>query len=141
MDMAGVHRAADGGRGCRPALRHWMVEARHDLDGHQRRRSARGGTGGASDALVHAYGGYTANLAIDDLVGGRAWVAFAYDGKPLTPEHGGPARLIVPHLYLWKSVKWISSLELLSTVQRGFWENLGYHDRGDPWQEQRYPSH
>lgn len=100
-----------------------------------------GVTGAASDALVHAYGGYTANLAVDDLVGGRAWVAFAYDGKPLTPEHGGPARLIVPHLYLWKSVKWISSLELLSTVQRGFWENLGYHDRGDPWQEQRYASH
>src|SRR4051794_24026515 len=72
-------------------------------------------TSGASEALVHAYGGYTASLAVGHLVGGRAWVAFAYDGKPLTPEHGGPARLIVPHLYLWKSVKWISSLALSST--------------------------
>ena len=83
-------------------------------------------------------GGYTTNLPLADLVGGKAWVAFAYGGAPLAPEHGGPARLLVPHLYFWKSAKWVRGLEIMSRDRPGFWETLGYHDYGDPWREQRY---
>jgi DMSO/TMAO reductase YedYZ molybdopterin-dependent catalytic subunit len=83
-------------------------------------------------------GGYTTNLALEDLTGGKAWVAFAYDGAPLEPEHGGPARLLVPHLYLWKSAKWVRRLVVTEREELGFWETLGYHRRGDPWREQRY---
>jgi DMSO/TMAO reductase YedYZ molybdopterin-dependent catalytic subunit len=83
-------------------------------------------------------GGYTTNLPRSELTGGRAWVAFGYDGEPLTPEHGGPARLLVPHLYFWKSAKWVRGLELRDRDEPGFWENYGYHNHGDPWQEQRY---
>jgi DMSO/TMAO reductase YedYZ molybdopterin-dependent catalytic subunit len=83
-------------------------------------------------------GGYTTNLALDDVTGGRAWVAFGYGGEPLEPEHGGPARLLVPHLYFWKSAKWVRGFELTARNELGFWETLGYHDRGDPWREQRY---
>ena len=83
-------------------------------------------------------GGYTTNLPTSDLTGGRAWIAFGYDGEPLAPEHGGPARLLVPHLYLWKSAKWVRGLELRDLDEPGFWENYGYHNHGDPWQEQRY---
>ena len=83
-------------------------------------------------------GGYTTNLPIADVTDGKAWVAFGYDGAPLPPEHGGPARLLVPHLYFWKSAKWVRGLRLLQYDERGFWEQLGYHDRGDPWREQRY---
>jgi DMSO/TMAO reductase YedYZ molybdopterin-dependent catalytic subunit len=92
----------------------------------------------AEYVLVHAYGDYTTNLPLDDLTGGRAWVAFAYDGEPLEPEHGGPARLLVPHLYLWKSAKWVHEIELLTADEPGFWETYGYHAYGDPWREQRY---
>jgi DMSO/TMAO reductase YedYZ molybdopterin-dependent catalytic subunit len=83
-------------------------------------------------------GGYTTNLPIEDVTGGRAWVALGYAGEPLEPEHGGPARLLVPHLYFWKSAKWVRGLELTARNEPGFWEGLGYHDRGDPWREQRY---
>ena len=83
-------------------------------------------------------GGYTTNLPIEDITDGRAWVAFGYDGRPLEPEHGGPARLLVPHLYLWKSAKWVRGITLRPDDEPGFWESLGYHQRGDPWQEQRY---
>jgi len=83
-------------------------------------------------------GGYTTNLPLADVTGGRAWVAYEYDGAPLDPEHGGPARLLVPHLYFWKSAKWVRGLTLMDHDRRGFWENYGYHDRGDPWLEQRY---
>jgi DMSO/TMAO reductase YedYZ molybdopterin-dependent catalytic subunit len=83
-------------------------------------------------------GGYETNLPLEDVTGGRAWVAFDYDGAPLEPEHGGPARLLVPHLYLWKSAKWVRGLRLTEEDQPGFWETHGYHDRGDPWLEQRY---
>jgi DMSO/TMAO reductase YedYZ molybdopterin-dependent catalytic subunit len=83
-------------------------------------------------------GGYTTNLPLADVTGGKAWVAFGYDGAPLPPEHGGPARLLVPHLYFWKSAKWVRGLQLLQRDEPGFWEQLGYHDRGDPWREQRY---
>ncbi len=83
-------------------------------------------------------GGYTTNLALEDVTGGKAWVAYAYDGEPLAPEHGGPARLLVPHLYNWKSAKWVRGLRLTAHDIPGFWEGLGYHNLGDPWREQRY---
>jgi DMSO/TMAO reductase YedYZ molybdopterin-dependent catalytic subunit len=83
-------------------------------------------------------GGYTTNLPVDDVTGGKAWVAYEYDGEPLHPEHGGPARLLVPHLYFWKSAKWVRGLTLTLADEPGFWENYGYHNRGDPWLEQRY---
>lgn len=92
----------------------------------------------ADFALVHSYGGYTTNLPLADLLGGQAWLAFRFDGAELAAEHGGPARLLVPHLYLWKSAKWISGITLSHQDQPGFWEGLGYHDYGDPWREQRY---
>ena len=92
----------------------------------------------ADFALVHSFGGYTTNLPLEDLLDGRAWIAFDYDGDELAPEHGGPARLLVPHLYFWKSAKWVSGLDLLIQDEPGFWEQLGYHDYGDPWREQRY---
>jgi DMSO/TMAO reductase YedYZ molybdopterin-dependent catalytic subunit len=88
--------------------------------------------------MAHSYGGYTTNLPTEDLLDGKAWVAYAYDGAPLEPEHGGPARLLVPHLYLWKSAKWLRALEFMDANEPGFWESLGYHDYGDPWREQRY---
>jgi DMSO/TMAO reductase YedYZ molybdopterin-dependent catalytic subunit len=92
----------------------------------------------ADFALVHSYGGYTTNVPLEDLLDGQALVAYEYDGEPLAAEHGGPARLLVPHLYLWKSAKWVNGLDLLLQDEPGFWEQLGYHDYGDPWREQRY---
>ena len=89
-------------------------------------------------AFVHSHGGYTTNLPLADLTGGKAWVATGYDGAPLAPEHGGPARLLVPHLYFWKSAKWLSGLVLADNDRAGFWESYGYHIYGDPWREQRY---
>jgi DMSO/TMAO reductase YedYZ molybdopterin-dependent catalytic subunit len=83
-------------------------------------------------------GGYTTNLPLEDVTDGKAWVAFGYDGEPLEPEHGGPARLLVPHLYFWKSAKWVRGLSLMDEDAPGFWEGLGYHLYGDPWREQRY---
>ena len=82
--------------------------------------------------------GYTTNLSLDDLRGGKAWIAWSHEGTPLSPGHGGPARLLVPHLYFWKSAKWITRLTLMDHDEPGFWERNGYHDRGDPWLEQRY---
>ncbi len=89
-------------------------------------------------AMVHSVGGYTTNLPLSDLTGGRGWLAFEYEGAPLDPEHGGPIRLLVPHLYFWKSAKWVTGIELMRDDRRAFWEAGGYHDRGDPWLEQRY---
>jgi DMSO/TMAO reductase YedYZ molybdopterin-dependent catalytic subunit len=83
-------------------------------------------------------GGYTTNLPIEDITGGKAWIVYGYDGDELEAEHGGPARLLVPHLYLWKSAKWVRGLQFMESDEPGFWETLGYHDRGDPWLEQRY---
>jgi len=88
--------------------------------------------------LVHSIDGYSTNLPTADLAGDRAMVALYYDGQPIAPEHGGPARLVVPHLYFWKSAKWINGLQFLDRDEAGFWELRGYHMRGDPWQEQRY---
>ena len=92
----------------------------------------------ATHVLARCDGGYTTNLPLEDLVDGRAWIAFAYDDEPLEPEHGGPARLLVPHLYFWKSAKWIRELRLMDRDEPGFWETYGYHMYGDPWREQRY---
>ncbi len=88
--------------------------------------------------LAHSYGGYSTNVPIDDLTGGKAMVALRYDGKPLEPEHGGPARLLVPHLYFWKSAKWVNGLQFTRRDEAGFWELRGYHMRGDPWKEERF---
>jgi DMSO/TMAO reductase YedYZ molybdopterin-dependent catalytic subunit len=92
----------------------------------------------AEHVMVHSYGGYTTNLPLEDLLDGQAWVAYQYDGDDLEPAHGGPARLLVPHLYLWKSAKWVRGIQCLTEDEPGFWESLGYHDYGDPWREQRY---
>jgi DMSO/TMAO reductase YedYZ molybdopterin-dependent catalytic subunit len=92
----------------------------------------------AEYVLAFCDGGYTTNLPLEDLLDGRAWVAFGYDGDDLEAEHGGPARLLVPHLYFWKSAKWVRGLRLLDEDEPGFWEGLGYHNYGDPWQQQRY---
>jgi DMSO/TMAO reductase YedYZ molybdopterin-dependent catalytic subunit len=91
-----------------------------------------------SYTLAHSYGGYSANVPVADLVGGKAMIATHYDGQPLTRDHGGPARLLVPHLYFWKSAKWINALQFTKRDEAGFWELRGYHIYGDPWREQRY---
>ena len=88
--------------------------------------------------MAHSYGGYTTNLALEDITGAKAWVVTEHEGAPLPAEHGGPARLLVPHLYFWKSAKWVSGLVVLDHEEPGFWESNGYHLRGDPWKEQRY---
>jgi DMSO/TMAO reductase YedYZ molybdopterin-dependent catalytic subunit len=92
----------------------------------------------ASHVVVHSHTGYTTNLPIADVTGGRAWVVWDVDGQPLPREHGGPARFLVPHLYFWKSAKWVAGLRLLDHDEPGFWERAGYHNYGDPWREQRY---
>ena len=92
----------------------------------------------AGYVVQHSYGGYTTNLPLADVTGGKAWVVYQFDGAPLEPEHGGPARMLVPHLYFWKSAKWLHELELRETDEPGFWEMYGYHNYGDPWREQRY---
>jgi DMSO/TMAO reductase YedYZ molybdopterin-dependent catalytic subunit len=92
----------------------------------------------AGFVMAFCDGGYTTNLPLEDVTDGKAWVAYMYDGEPLDPEHGGPARLLVPHLYFWKSAKWVRSLDLRNEDEPGFWESNGYHIRGDPWLEQRY---
>jgi DMSO/TMAO reductase YedYZ molybdopterin-dependent catalytic subunit len=92
----------------------------------------------AAYVMAHCSTGYSTNLPLADLTGGKAWLVWEYDGRPLAAEHGGPVRLLVPHLYFWKSAKWVSRLELMARDRPGFWEQNGYHDRGDPWLEQRY---
>jgi DMSO/TMAO reductase YedYZ molybdopterin-dependent catalytic subunit len=94
--------------------------------------------GNATHVLVHAEEGYTTNLPLGDLARDANLVATHHDGEPLLPEHGGPARLLVPHLYFWKSAKWVRGLELMEGDWPGFWEQNGYHMRGDPWLEERY---
>jgi DMSO/TMAO reductase YedYZ molybdopterin-dependent catalytic subunit len=83
-------------------------------------------------------GDYTTNLALEDVSDGKAWIAYEFDGEPLEAEHGGPARLLVPHLYLWKSAKWVRGITFTPDDEPGFWEAAGYHNHGDPWREQRY---
>jgi DMSO/TMAO reductase YedYZ molybdopterin-dependent catalytic subunit len=88
--------------------------------------------------LAHSFDGYSTNVPVADLVGGKAMVALNYEGRPLERDHGGPARLVVPHLYFWKSAKWINGLQFTERDEPGFWELRGYHIYGDPWREQRY---
>jgi DMSO/TMAO reductase YedYZ molybdopterin-dependent catalytic subunit len=92
----------------------------------------------AAFVIATCDGGYTTNLPLADVVNGQAFVAFEYDGAPLAPEHGGPARLVVPHLYFWKSAKWLRGLRITDRDEPGFWETFGYHNRGNPWLEERY---
>lgn len=88
--------------------------------------------------VLHSYDGYTTNLALDDFAAEDALLAHSWSGQPLSDEHGGPVRLVVPHLYFWKSAKWLQAIEFLTEDAPGFWEVRGYHNRGDPWAEQRY---
>jgi DMSO/TMAO reductase YedYZ molybdopterin-dependent catalytic subunit len=88
--------------------------------------------------MVHSHGGYTTNVALEDLLDGKAWIATEAEGEPLEPEHGGPARLLVPALYFWKSAKWVRGLVMMDDDEPGFWEQNGYHMHGDPWTEERY---
>jgi DMSO/TMAO reductase YedYZ molybdopterin-dependent catalytic subunit len=95
-------------------------------------------TPAAKHVLVLAEEGYTANIPLADLLRPNVLFALEHDGRPLPPEHGGPLRLVVPHLYAWKSVKWVRGFVLLDQERLGFWERNGYHSYGDPWKEQRY---
>lgn len=88
--------------------------------------------------LAHSLDGYSTNVPAADLLSGRAMIATHFGGRPLAPEHGGPARLLVPHLYFWKSAKWVNALQFTARDEAGFWELRGYHMRGDPFLEQRY---
>ena len=90
--------------------------------------------------ILTSYDGYTTNLPVEDFAADDALVAHSWEGRPLTTEHGGPARLVVPHLYFWKSAKWLKRIEFATADRPGFWEQRGYHNHGDPWQEQRYSS-
>ena len=92
----------------------------------------------ATHVVAWSHTGYTTNLPLADVTDGKAWVVWEHEGQPLSREHGGPARMLVPHLYFWKSAKWVGGLRLLDHDEPGFWETRGYHDRGDPWLEQRY---
>lgn len=94
----------------------------------------------ANYVLVHCHGGYTTNLPLKEFLGDDVMFVLKYEGQPLAPEHGYPVRLLVPQLYLWKSAKWVNGLEFLVEDRPGFWENYGYHNHGDPWQEERYGS-
>ena len=92
----------------------------------------------AGYVTIWSDGGYTTNLTLEDVSDGKAWVAYSFDDEPLDPEHGGPARLLVPHLYFWKSAKWVRGITFTEDDEPGFWETYGYHNHGDPWLEQRY---
>ena len=92
----------------------------------------------AHHAVIRARGGWTTNLPLEELMRDDVLAAYEYEGRPLTPEHGGPVRLLVPRLYLWKSAKWLEGIEFTSDQRLGYWETRGYHELGDPWLEQRY---
>ena len=92
----------------------------------------------ATALTIHCFGGYTTNLLLTDFVRENNLLAYKHDDGPLPPQHGGPCRLLVPHLYFWKSAKWVRGLEFIDRDRPGFWEQYGYHIRGDPWQEERY---
>jgi DMSO/TMAO reductase YedYZ molybdopterin-dependent catalytic subunit len=88
--------------------------------------------------LAYSDGGYSSNMPLDEMINGKAFIAYNYSGAPLPAEHGGFARLVVPALYFWKSAKWVRGLTLMEKNKRGFWESLSYNNHGDPWKEQRY---
>lgn len=95
----------------------------------------------AAAVMLHGYDGYTTNLPPADFAADDAMLVHVWEGRPLTRDHGGPVRLVVPHLYFWKSAKWLKRIEVLKADRPGFWEVNGYHMRGDPWREQRYSDH
>ena len=138
LDVGRVPRAPERDGDGRHPLRHPLVEARHDVAGSVGRHAAVGGRARFSLRFRLLGRGYTTNLPFEDVTDGKAWVAFVYDDEPLEPEHGGPARLLVPHLYFWKSAKWVRGLALRDEDEPGFWETYGYHTYGDPWLEQRF---
>jgi DMSO/TMAO reductase YedYZ molybdopterin-dependent catalytic subunit len=111
---------------------HWKGVATRDLLSAVRPRDE------ARFVVLHSYDGYTTNLSLEDFARPDVLLAHAWEGAPLTAEHGGPVRLVAPHLYFWKSAKWLKAIEFLNEDQPGFWEQRGYHNRGDPWKEQRY---
>ena len=92
----------------------------------------------AEHVIARCDGGYTTNLPLEDVTGGKAWIVDTYDGEPLPPEHGGPARLLVPHLYFWKSAKWLNRIEFVAGYSDGYWEMYGYHERADAFEEERF---
>ncbi|MEK9131828.1 MAG: sulfite oxidase-like oxidoreductase [Patescibacteria group bacterium] len=92
----------------------------------------------ANFLIAHSDDGYTTNIPLEDIRKGKAWVATSYDDSPISDEHGGPVRLLIPHLYFWKSAKWLAKLEFVADDAPGFWEVRGYHNHGDPWKEERY---
>jgi DMSO/TMAO reductase YedYZ molybdopterin-dependent catalytic subunit len=92
----------------------------------------------AKHVMAHSYGGYTSNVPLQDLMEEGVLLARSHNGEPLTPEHGGPLRLVIPHLYFWKSAKWLRGFQFMADEHPGFWERYGYHIRGDPWKEERY---
>lgn len=111
---------------------HWQGLSTLDLLDLVRPRAS------ARHVLLHSYDGYTTNLAIEDFASPDALIAHSWEGAPLTAEHGGPARLVVPHLYFWKSAKWLSAIRFVPQDELGFWEVRGYHNHADPWLEERY---
>ncbi|HLC31794.1 MAG TPA: sulfite oxidase-like oxidoreductase [Candidatus Nanoarchaeia archaeon] len=92
----------------------------------------------ATYILAHSYDGYSTNIPLEDLKSKQAWIAFTYDNQDIPSEHGGPVRLLIPHLYFWKSAKWLNKIEFIPADHPGFWEVRGYHNYGNPWKEQRY---
>ncbi len=92
----------------------------------------------ATHLIAHSFDGYTTNVPLADLKDGQAMVALSYEGQGIAASHGGPARVVIPHLYFWKSAKWVNELEFIDHDQPGFWETRGYHNYGDPWKEERY---
>lgn len=92
----------------------------------------------AGFVTAFADGDYTTNIPLPDLINGQSFVAYEYEEQPLAPDHGGPARLVVPGLYFWKSAKWVRGLQLMEKDKSGFWESFGYNNHGDPWKEERY---
>ena len=141
LDVGRVHGPRGPRVDGRHQLRDQVDEARHALARRQRRHAARARRARSRaprSSIAWSDGGYTTNLPLADVVNGQAFVAFEYDGEPLSPEHGGPARLVVPGRYFWKSAKWVRGLRIQSRDEPGFWESLGYHNRGDQWLEERY---
>ena len=140
LDLGRVPRAPDRGVDGRHPLRHQVVQARHALGGRlaSTRCSRTSSTTADATSSPSCDGGYTTNLPLEDVTDGQAWVAFDYDGEPLDPEHGGPARLLVPHLLLLEEREVGARAQLRDEDEPGFWETLGYHNHGDPWREQRY---
>ncbi len=141
LGLGGVHApAADAGHH-RHSLRHHLVALRQCVGRALRRAICSPLAQPKSDAgfvVLHSYDGYTTNLTLEDFAAEDALLVHSWSGKPLEAEHGGPVRLVVPHLYFWKSAKWLQAIEFVSKDAPGYWEVRGYHNRGDPWTEQRY---